>query len=617
MTSTRSPSTNTKTRSATRRIESFRQRFGDGHFYLACHAALPLALTPDLLYSLWANFQRDTHGEAIDIPWIAVADLMLSNFCKEVGNELYEMDQAVRDDLLNQLRNDSRFGLERLRELADFVMAYVERQLDSPDLDVRDLATGQKWRALAYKQPPEAAHSIATVLAQLPFDDKAEWIRMATLLNSLAEPLSTFQPLLNYIRAMADLARGNLAAATVQMTQAVDVNQEVRVEGVNLPIPDVLNGTLPKSNEPDVLPTPPPNRFKMPIAIAGGTVISLLMLIGVQYGLRSPDAQRIPDVTSSATPFPQSSPSASPQSQKTPSLSPSQSTPNPSPSIMSSSQPLPSASQGVPTASTQPSQSVAPATVPTSIPTPGTSPQKTPNQGSTPAVTPAAPGISSPTPSNTPSSSSPDLKQSLPANVELSVPYLSQRDNVHASSETSQSTSLAMALSYYGVKPKTPGVQLEDELYQKYEPDNVNHKETSNLNATTMVARAYGFEAVVRTDITLEQVKQQLASGRPVIAYMLNGTNTPGASSVCFIGYTESGLIANDPWGNPLTGYTNTDGSRVLLTNEFLNRFFFTDGPGSGWAIFITPMNSIDSQSSPNSGKSDSLLERRLGGGTR
>jgi len=615
MTSTRSSSTSAKTRSTTRRIEAFRQRFGDGHVYLACHAALPLALTPDLLYSLWANFQRDTDGEAIEIPWIAVADLMLSNLCKEVGNELYEMDQPIRDDLLSQLQSDPRFGLERVRELADFVMAYVEQQLDSPDLDVRDLATGQKWRALAYKHPSEAAHSIATVLAQLALNDKAEWIRMAALVNSLAAPLAAFQPLLNYIRAMAELARGNLAAATAQMTQAVDANREVRVEGVNLPIPDVLNGTLPKSNESDVLPTSPPNRLKMPIAIAGGTIVSVLLLIGVQYGLRSPDAQRTPDVTSSATPSPQSSPSASPQSRKTPSLSPSQSTPNPSPSITSSSQPLPSASQGVLTASTQPSKPVAPTTAPASTPTPITLPQKAPHQGSTPTTaTPSVPGTASPIPSSIQSKPSPDLKQSLPASVELPVPYLSVRDNVYKYYATSKSTSLAMALSYYGVKPKTPRVRLADELYQKYQelaPDS-----ETNWSMTTLVAKAYGFEAFWDVSMTLAQVKQQLASGHPVIAQLMVTTAHTNTVDVCVIGYTQSGLIVNDPWGNPLTGYTNTDGSRVLLTNEFLNRVFF-DTNGAGWAMSVAPVNSIDSQSPPNSVKSDSLLERRLGGGTR
>jgi hypothetical protein len=73
---------------ATQRIEVFRRRFGDGHFYLACHAALPIALTPDLLYCLWANFQRDVSGEVLEIPWIAVSDVLL-HLCDEVGHELY------------------------------------------------------------------------------------------------------------------------------------------------------------------------------------------------------------------------------------------------------------------------------------------------------------------------------------------------------------------------------------------------------------------------------------------------------------------------------------------------------------------------------------------------
>jgi hypothetical protein len=204
---------NAKARAAMRRIESWRKRFGEGHFYLACHAALPLALTPDLLYCLWANFQRDVHGERIEIPWIAVADLILSNLCKEVGHELYEMDGMVRDTLLSQLQQDDRLGLERVRELADFVMAYVEQELEHPDIDTRDLAKTQKLRALAYKEPHKAAHEIALMLTQLNLKEKTEWIRMAAMLDSLAEPLAAYQPLLDYSRAMADLARGNLEAA--------------------------------------------------------------------------------------------------------------------------------------------------------------------------------------------------------------------------------------------------------------------------------------------------------------------------------------------------------------------------------------------------------------------
>ena len=130
------------TQSANRRIRSFRQRFGDGHFYLACHAALPLVLTPDLLYQLWATFQRDCQDDNLAMPWIAVSDLLLSGLCDEVGDELYEMDSTVRDALMQQLKDSPRLGLARVRELAAFVIAYIDPQRASADLDTRDFAQG-------------------------------------------------------------------------------------------------------------------------------------------------------------------------------------------------------------------------------------------------------------------------------------------------------------------------------------------------------------------------------------------------------------------------------------------------------------------------------------------
>ena len=38
------------------RIGAFLQRFSLAHFDLACHAAAPMMLTPDLVYQLWAQF---------------------------------------------------------------------------------------------------------------------------------------------------------------------------------------------------------------------------------------------------------------------------------------------------------------------------------------------------------------------------------------------------------------------------------------------------------------------------------------------------------------------------------------------------------------------------------
>ena len=226
---------------ASRRIESFGQRFGEAHLYLAYHAAFPLALTPDLLYRLWANFQRDIHRQELKIPWLAAADLLLSSLCDEVGHELYEMDTAVRNALLRELKENPRFGEKRISELSDFLLTYVRQQLDSYDPDIRDFAQAQRWTALAYTQPSETARELALILSKLKLEEKAEWVRMASLVETFAEPLADFQPLLLYSRGMQNFARGNLESASAEFGNLSDIDEyQVYVVGVKLPIPEKI-----------------------------------------------------------------------------------------------------------------------------------------------------------------------------------------------------------------------------------------------------------------------------------------------------------------------------------------------------------------------------------------
>lgn len=225
---------------ASRRIESFGQRFGEAHLYLAYHAAFPLALTPDLLYRLWANFQRDIHKQELKIPWLAVADLLLSSLCDEVGHELYEMDTAVRNALLKKLKENPRFGEKRINELSDFLLTYVQQQLESHDPDIRDFAQAQKWTALAYTRPSEAARELALTLSKLKLEEKAEWVRMASLIDTFAEPLAEFAPLMTYTRGMASLTRGNQTKALAELNEVTRQQDKVEIAGVNLSIPTSL-----------------------------------------------------------------------------------------------------------------------------------------------------------------------------------------------------------------------------------------------------------------------------------------------------------------------------------------------------------------------------------------
>ncbi|WP_088242755.1 formylglycine-generating enzyme family protein [Calothrix rhizosoleniae] len=222
------------------RIESFTKCFGEPHLYLAYHAAFPLALTPDLLYGLWANFQKDIHGEVLGIPWIGVADLLLSGLCDEVGHELYEMDLAVRNELLGKLQSDEHFGKQRINQLSDFLLEYVQKQLQSHDPDIQDFAKTQQWIALAYTQPSKAARELALAFSELDEQESAELLRMASLTETFAEPLAEFQPLLIYARGMGKFARGNLSAAKAEFGEVLKGRKQIQVEGVSLPVPEQI-----------------------------------------------------------------------------------------------------------------------------------------------------------------------------------------------------------------------------------------------------------------------------------------------------------------------------------------------------------------------------------------
>ena len=234
-----------KARAAGRQITLFEERFGQAHMNLLCHAAFPLALTPDLLYRLWANFQRDVGGRVLNIPWVAVSDILLSGMCEEVGQEIYEMDQAVRNELIKRLQNSANFGQQRINELSDFLLEYVHQQLQSNEPDIRDAAQVQRWTVLAYTQPGKATRELAAAFQQLGLDEtlstrqhKTEVVRLASLVGTFAEPLADagLEPLLTYANGMTNWARGKTQQAAKTL-EKIAVDGKIQIAGVGLPIP--------------------------------------------------------------------------------------------------------------------------------------------------------------------------------------------------------------------------------------------------------------------------------------------------------------------------------------------------------------------------------------------
>lgn len=215
---------------ALERVVNFAQGFGEKHLTLACHAAFPLALTPDLLYQIRANFVPQA-------PWTAVADVLLSPLCSEVGHELYEMDIAVRNLLLEDLKENHRFGRQRLDNLASFLTEYAVRQLHSDDPETQCLAQTQRWVALAFTQPNELAFELAALLRNsLLQQDRTTQLRITSLANSLAEPLAEYQNLVVYMRSINSLVRGKIEEARKRV-ETMDPSRATIVEGIQLPSP--------------------------------------------------------------------------------------------------------------------------------------------------------------------------------------------------------------------------------------------------------------------------------------------------------------------------------------------------------------------------------------------
>ena len=269
---------------ARRRIESFGKRRGEAHLQLARQAAFPLALTPDILYGLWANFQRDSNGEYLDIPWIAVTDLLLSSLCEEVGYELYEMDENVRNVLLEQLKNQPNLGQPRINQLAAFILDYIQRKLLSDDLETQDFAKAQKWSALAYTNPHEAARELSLELANLDQQNTAELLRITAIIETLAEPLADFKSLLTYARGMESFARGDLQKATNKLASAITVGNQIQSVGVTLPIPREIRTNLSSSS---TLPR------RVLVAVGATALIGAIGVTALSFFLTQRAAQNI------------------------------------------------------------------------------------------------------------------------------------------------------------------------------------------------------------------------------------------------------------------------------------------------------------------------------------
>lgn len=194
---------------AVREVLAFERRFGAKHLMLACHAALPLILTPTLLNLIQINFLEEKQ-----IPWVAEVDFLLSPLCRPIDEGLFEVEPSVREVLLVELEN--QFSWERPFELAKFLQFYLDHQSMSPP----EITRTQRWIAQAYTDPDKVIEELTTLRDEsLSQSDRPlgtpEHIHLAIALEILAEPLEAtnrqqeYQVLLRDSRVLAQLLYGD------------------------------------------------------------------------------------------------------------------------------------------------------------------------------------------------------------------------------------------------------------------------------------------------------------------------------------------------------------------------------------------------------------------------
>ena len=135
-----------------RRLNDFKRRCGKDEntaLQLAYHAAIPVALNPELLHFLRINFFLDPPSP---LPYTVEFEFLTSGLCREIDTELYEIEPEIRDVLLQGLSRE--YGLERIREVATLLWQYVEHH--SPWADRVELERSQQLTALNFLDPAKA-----------------------------------------------------------------------------------------------------------------------------------------------------------------------------------------------------------------------------------------------------------------------------------------------------------------------------------------------------------------------------------------------------------------------------------------------------------------------------
>ncbi len=190
-------------------IERFLDRFGNAEGYrdLARHVALPFILTPELV-----NLLRGEFLPTLD--WVAEADLLLSELCREVGYEQFAMRLEVRALLLREA--EKQLGEARLEAIARRVLGWAAGQAHEAYGFRRHELQTQQWGAMVYlkEKRAQAARELQSALAAVTkiksqvaarTAPSAEALRLSNIILQLRDRLGDYPELIEQAESVTRL----------------------------------------------------------------------------------------------------------------------------------------------------------------------------------------------------------------------------------------------------------------------------------------------------------------------------------------------------------------------------------------------------------------------------
>jgi formylglycine-generating enzyme required for sulfatase activity len=219
-------------------LSAFASSYGPDPLLLLLHASVPETLRPDILHLIQINFLAGPADPCRE------ADVLFAPFTTCLGGDYYRIDAQVRWHALALLRSIYREEPRgREARVAELLWRHLEQLERGQRITVQtllgDYIAVQRWVALAYLEPRDAARAFAQALRDLEAhsgaDSIAAYAQLGGLAAALELPLAGEPELLTYAKGLDALAKGDEPNAT-RLLEALG-DQPLQIGEVSLKAP--------------------------------------------------------------------------------------------------------------------------------------------------------------------------------------------------------------------------------------------------------------------------------------------------------------------------------------------------------------------------------------------